>query len=177
MTTDHWLILIHPILAIIVVLPMVGIVAHYAWQLRQRRLKTQAKEKTKIPPTVGQSHVNIGRWLTVLVVGVALVGLAHPILKNIASAGLWEKKPLQVLLVTLMFGVTLGALWMLFNAQTLRWRMSFGVLSSGGLILLGWQDGVFRRENEWFISHFFYGLTAALLMIFSVVILPEILQV
>ena len=76
MTTEHWLILIHPILAIIVVLPTVGIVTHYSWQLRQRRLKTQVKEKTKIPPTVGPNHVNIGRWLAVFVIGVTLVGLA-----------------------------------------------------------------------------------------------------
>ena len=102
------------------------------------------------------------------------MGLAHPIFKNIASAGLWEKNPLQVLLVTLMFGVTLGALLLLLKSRTLIWRISFSVLSSAGLIVLGWQDGVFRRENEWFMSHFFYGLIAALLMIVSVAILPEI---
>lgn len=174
MVIDHWLMLIHPMLAIIFVLPTVGIVSHYAWQVRQRRLKNQAKEKTKISPTVGQSHVNLGRWLAGLVIGVALVGLAHPIFKNIVSIGLWEKNPLKVLLVILIFGVTFGALLTLLKAKKLLWRVTFSVFSGMGLISLGWQDGVFRRENEWFMSHFFYGLTAALLMIVSVAILPEI---
>ena len=174
MTIDHWLMLIHPMLAIIFVLPTVGIVSHYAWYIRQRRLQTQAKEKTKISPTVGLSHVNLGRWLAGLVIAIALVGLAHPIFKNITSTRLWERNPLRVLLVILMFGVTLGSLLMLLKAKKMLWRVTFSVLSSVGLILLGWQDGVFRRENEWFISHFFYGLFAALLMIFSVAVLPEI---
>ena len=174
MRIDHWFILIHPILAILVVLPTVGIVTHYAWLVSQRRKKTQAKEKTKIAPTVGLSHVNLGLWLAGLVVSVALVGLAHPILKNIISNGLWEKSPLKVSLIMLMFGVTLGSILTLLKSKKLSWRVTFSTISSIGLIVLGWQDGVFRRENEWFISHFFYGLAAALLMIFSVAILPEI---
>ena len=36
------------------------------------------------------------------------------------------------------------------------------------------QDGVYRREFEWYVSHFYYGMIAALLMVFSLAIVPEI---
>jgi hypothetical protein len=43
-----------------------------------------------------------------------------------------------------------------------------------GLIILGCQDGIFRRDSEWFVSHFYYGLAAAILMICALAMLPEI---
>ena len=42
------------------------------------------------------------------------------------------------------------------------------------LIILGGQDGSFRRTNEWDISHSYYGLVAAVLMIIAVAVLPKI---
>lgn len=174
MTTEHWFYLIHPTFAIIFVLPTVGIVSHFAWQTRQRRLKTQAKEKTKISPTVGLDHVRLGKWLTSLVVGVALIGLAHPIFTFISAENIWSESPGRAILVLLMFGVTIGSLAMLFKAKLPMWRAGFAALSTAALMVLGAQDGIFRRENEWFISHFFYGMIAAVLMIISVAILPEI---
>lgn len=174
MTTEHWFYLIHPTIAIIFVLPMVGIVSHFAWQTRQRRLKNRAKEKTKISPTVGLEHVQLGRRLTALVVGVALIGLAHPIFSYIATNNLLSESPGKVVLVILMFGVTLGSLTLLFKAKQPLWRAGFAAFSTAGLIVLGAQDGIFRRENEWFISHFFYGMLATILMIISLAILPEI---
>ena len=95
MTTDHWLYLIHPTFAIIFALPLVGIVSRFAWQTRQRRLKTQAKEKTKISPTVGLDHVRLGKWLTSVVVGVALLGLAHPIFTFISAENIWSESRVQ----------------------------------------------------------------------------------
>ena len=40
MEISDFLALIHPILAIIVVFPILGIVTNFAWQTRQRRLQT-----------------------------------------------------------------------------------------------------------------------------------------
>jgi len=45
-----------------------------------------------------------------------------------------------------------------------------------GLIILGSQPEIYRRDNEWFVSHYYYGITAAFLMIFSVAIVQDIYQ-
>ena len=63
------ILLLHPVIAIVVVFPLIGIVVNRAFQTRQRRLQTKSGEKSKIPPVVGQEHVQLGRWLTVSVVG------------------------------------------------------------------------------------------------------------
>ena len=166
--------LIHPVIAIVYVLPLIGIVTNYAFQTRQRRLKAEAKEKTKIPPTVGLEHVKLGRWLTGSVVGVALIGLTHPIVKTIIRLNVWGEKPFQVIFIVLMFAATIASLVFLYQAKKPLWRGVFATLTGMGLIILGAQDGVFRRTNEWFISHYYYGMAAALLMIVSLAILPEI---
>jgi Protein of unknown function (DUF4079) len=56
------------------------------------------------------------------------------------------------------------------------WRGIFATLTGMGLIVLGFQPEIYRRDNEWFISHYYYGMTAALLMIFSLVIIQNIYQ-
>ena len=98
-------LLLHPLLAIAVVFPLIGIVVNRAFQTRQRRLKTASGEKSKIPPVVGQEHVQLGRWLTI---------------------------------------------------------------SS--------QEGVYHNTEKWYLSHYYYGMTAAFLMIFSLAILRDIYQ-
>ena len=166
--------LIHPVIAIVYVLPLIGIVTNYAFQTRQRRLKVEAKEKSKIPPTVGLEHVKLGRWLTGSVVGIALIGLIHPIVKTIIRLNVWEDDPFQVIFIAIMFAATIAALVFLYQAKKPLWRGVFATLTSMGLIVLGSQDGVFRRTNEWYISHYYYGMIAAVLMIVSLAILPEI---
>ena len=166
--------LMHPMIAIVYVLPLIGIVTNYAFQTRQRRLKAEAKEKSKIPPTVGQEHVKMGRWLTGSVVGIALLGLVHPIFKTIIRSNTWSENPFQVIFILLMFAATIAALVFLYWAKKPHWRGVFATLTGIGLIVLGNQDGVFRRGYEWYISHYYYGITAALLMIFSLAILPDI---
>jgi Protein of unknown function (DUF4079) len=44
------------------------------------------------------------------------------------------------------------------------------------LIVIGSQDGVYRNDAQWYISHYYYGIAAALLMIFSLAIVREIYQ-
>jgi len=184
MTTLDWLRLIHPTLAVVFVFPLIGIVTNYALQTRQRRLqlveaKAQKAEgltpsKSKIAATVGAEHVNIGRWLTGSVVGLSLVGLAYPIFKNLNQANVWAENPFQVVFVVAMFVLTIATLACLYRSQGKVQRILFATLPSAGLIMLGLQDGVFRRTNEWFISHYYYGIIASVLMITSLAILPEI---
>jgi hypothetical protein len=157
----------------VIVYPLLGIVMYFAWQTRQRRLQT-TEVKSKISPLVGLEHVTLGRWLTGAAVGIALLGLVHPIFKTIAKNQVWTKAPGQVIFIVLMFAATIGSLALLYRAKSKIWRMVFAALTSMGLIVLGLQDGVFRRLDEWFVSHYFYGTIVAILMVISLTILPEI---
>ncbi|MGD1855800.1 MAG: DUF4079 domain-containing protein [Leptolyngbyaceae cyanobacterium] len=178
MTINDWLRLMHPALAVIVVFPLIGMVTYFATQTRQRRLAVQAKEKSKIPPVVGKEHVNLGKWLTGSVVGLALVGLTHPIVKTIVKKAATDTPTPQgtVIFIAVMFLFTIGSLVCLYRATAPQklWRGLFAALSTAGLWILGSQDGVFRRTYEWQVSHYYYGMVAATLMIISLAILPEI---
>ncbi|MEG4205245.1 DUF4079 family protein [Microcoleus sp. Pol7_A1] len=41
-------------------------------------------------------------------------------------------------------------------------------------ILLGLQDGIFRRDDVWLVAHFYYNIDGTLLMVFSRAIAAEI---
>jgi hypothetical protein len=174
MNTTDILRLVHPAIAVFYVFPLIGIATYFALQTRQRRLAAANKVKTKIPPVVGQEHVKIGRWLAASVVGIALLGMAHPLIKTLIRNNVWAERPFQGVFIVAMYVLTIAALVFLYRAKTPLWRGSFAALSSMGVIILGCQDGIFRRTNEWYISHYYYGIAAAVLMIISVAILPEI---
>ncbi len=173
MNLKDFLALIHPAIAVAYVFPMVGIVVNFAWQTRQRRQKLALGEKSTIPPVVGREHSKTGRWLTGSVVGVTLIALAYSIA---IKAELFKKAPFQVGFILLMFAATIGALVCLYRSQEAVWRATFATLSSAGLIILGWQPGVFRQTDQWYISHYYFGITVSILMIISLTILPEIYQ-
>lgn len=167
--------LLHPALAVAVVFPIIGMVVNMAWQTRSRRLQSAGDGKSKIPPSVGSEHVKLGRWLTGSVVGVTLVALAYSIyFKSILKNQLWSKAPFQVVFIVLMFVATIASLVFLYKATLPKWRAIFATLSSAGLIIIAFQDGIFRRDDQWMFSHFYYGLLAAILMIVSLAIVPEI---
>lgn len=167
--------LLHPALAVAVVFPIIGMVVNMAWQTRSRRLQSAGDGKSKIPPSVGSEHVKLGRWLTGSVVGVTLVALAYSIyFKSILKNQLWSKAPFQVVFIVLMFAATIASLVFLYKARLPKWRAAFATLSSAGLIIIAFQDGIFRRDDQWMFSHFYYGLVAAILMIVSLAIVPEI---
>lgn len=175
METKDLMALIHPVLAILVVFPIIGIVVNLAWQTRQRRLQTASGAKSQIPPVAGREHVRIGRWLTGSVVGVTLVALAYSIVfKSFIEKQLWSKNPSQVIFIVLMFAATIGSLVFLYQARQRHWRGIFATLTGIGLVILGFQDGVFRRDNEWYWSHYYIGIAAALLMVFSLAIVEDI---
>ncbi len=167
--------LLHPLLAVVLVFPLIGMVANFAWQTRQRRLQTKKGNKSKIPPVVGREHVQIGRWLTSGVVGITLVALAYSVV--FGSGGFAEQKELnwvRVAFVILLFVVTIAAMVLLYRARTKLGRGIFATLAGMGLVILGCQNGVYRLGNEWYWSHYYIGITAALLMIFSVAIVEDI---
>lgn len=168
--------LIHPALAVTVIFPLIGIVVNYALQTRQRRLQSKEGGKSKIPPTVGSEHLKLGRWLTNSVVGLALVGLAYAIFDKMAKNQVWAQNSFRAWFVLLMFALTVISLIFLNRARTKFWRGVFATLTGMGLVVLGCQEEVFRRGYEWYVSHYYYGITAAMLMIFSLAIFPDIYQ-
>jgi Protein of unknown function (DUF4079) len=174
MTFTDWLRIAHPVLAVAIIYPLIGIVMYFAWKTRQRRLQTKTGVKSNIAPTAGLEHVKLGRLLTGAAMGIALLGLVHPIFKTIIKNQVWAKTPGQVVFIVLMFIATISSLIFLYRAKSQVWRATFAALTSMGLILLGLQEGVFRRTDEWFVSHYYYGTAVAILMVVSLAILPEI---
>jgi Protein of unknown function (DUF4079) len=169
------LALIHPAIAIGFVFPLIGMVLNRSWLTRQRRLQPKG-EKSKIPATVGSEHLAIGRWLSGSVVGVALLGMAYPIFTKMLEHDVLAKEPFRFVSVLLIFVAATASMIFLYWATTKLWRGIFATLTGMGLILLGFQDEIFRRDSEWFFSHYYYGTAAALLMIFSLAIVQDIYQ-
>ncbi|MGK7906487.1 MAG: DUF4079 domain-containing protein [Synechococcus sp.] len=175
------LLLLHPILAVVVVFPTIGIVAYYSWLTRQRRLATLRQEKSKIPPAVGVEHVKVGRWLASGVLGLSVIGLLRPSFKYLLNQDVLPG--LDTGLITLFAAATIVSFILLLRAKTALWRGLFGGFTALWFMLLSFQDfvlgregggAIFERTNEWYISHFYFGITVAMLMVFSVAIQPDI---
>ncbi|MFQ4136203.1 DUF4079 domain-containing protein [Nodosilinea sp. PGN35] len=166
--------LLHPFLAVTVVMPLIGVAVYFAVQTRQRRLAVANQTKSTIAPVVGKEHVRVGQWLAGAVVGLVLVGLAHPIFKTLARENAWVEDPFRGVFVVAMYAFTLASLVLLYRSSSRLWRGTFATLTGMGLWLLGMQPGVFRRGYEWQVSHFYLGMAAAMLMIFALATLPEI---
>ncbi|MFN3361604.1 MAG: DUF4079 domain-containing protein [Pseudanabaenaceae cyanobacterium] len=175
---DWWRI-VHPSVAVVFVFPIIGVVVHFAWLTRQRRLE----EKANIPPSSGGDHLRFGKLLTAAVVGSCLLGLLHPTVKYIYKNDLWHKQPFHVVFLLLMFIFTIGSLVILYRAKGIVPRYGFAALTSGGVLVLGFQDlllkregfgAIFRRDNEWYLSHFYFGTVVTILMVISLAIVPEI---
>ncbi|MGQ9864919.1 MAG: DUF4079 domain-containing protein [Pseudanabaenaceae cyanobacterium] len=193
MTDLNWidlLRLVHPVLVVTFVFPLIGIVSAMAWQTRQRRLQTQGEgSKSRIPAGVGSEHVKYGKWLAGGVVGGSLLGLLHPSLKYITRNELLTKEPFQAYVVLAFFAVTAVALGLLYVAREAPWRYLFGGLTATGILVLGFQDAwlgraplfdatkygaIFRRDFDWMVSHFYFGMVAAVLMVLSLATITEI---
>ena len=168
--------LIHPAIAVIFVFPIIGIVSRFAWQTRQRRLEIKDSKKSKIPPVVGREHVQLGKWLTASVVGVNLIGLAYSLVYKNFLINLRRDSldPVTTLLISLLFVATIATFVLLFRAKAKLWRGIFATLSGMGLIILGAQEGVWRLSDQWYWSHYYYGMGVSLLMIFSLAIVEDI---
>lgn len=178
MKFEDFISLIHPVLAVAFVFPILGMVANLAWQTRQRRLQSKEGNKSKIPPVVGPEHLKIGRWLAASVVGVNLVALAYSVIYGYKGFIDQQKEgtlqSFQVIFIILMFIVTVVSLFLLYRARQKQWRAVFATLTGMGLIILGCQDGVYRMSNQWYWSHYYIGMLASMLMIFSLAIVEDI---
>lgn len=178
----------HPAIAVAVIFPLIGMTLNMAWQTRQRRLQTLDGGKSKIPPVVGPEHLKLGRALAGAVVGICLLGIIHPTIKYIVKNDLWNKgsnEQFQVITLALLTVATIASLVFLYKARQRVWRVVFATLTGVGVVILGIQDAIFqrqgfgaifRRDNEWFVSHFYSGITVTLLMIFSLAIIQDIYQ-
>jgi MFS family permease len=168
--------LIHPALAVAFVFPLIGIVVYFSMQTRVRRLQLDSKVKSKIPPTVGSTHLQLGRWLTASVVGLTLIGLLHPVVTKMVERNVWAEEPGRVIFVAAMFVLTAIALTLLYQAKAKHWRAIFATLTGTGLVIIGCQPEIFRRGFEWYTSHYYYGMSAALLMVLSLAVVSDIYQ-
>jgi len=70
--------------------------------------------------------------------------------------------------------VTTASMTFLCLSKVTHWKVVFAVLTSMGLIVIGCQPEVYRLDQQWFISHYYYGVTSAILMIISVAITQDI---
>jgi peptidoglycan/LPS O-acetylase OafA/YrhL len=165
--------LLHPAISVILIFPILGMVVSMAWQTRQRRLKIASGGKSLIPPIVNREHVKLGHWLTAGVVGLTLIALAYSI---VFKGKLFEQERFSILFILFMFAATVGALAGLYKAQSYVWRSILATLSSAGLIILGCQEGVYRRTWEWYVSHYYSGIAVSILMIIALTIAPKIYE-
>ncbi|MFM1841692.1 MAG: hypothetical protein RLZZ490_425 [Cyanobacteriota bacterium] len=174
MNASDWFGLLHPFLAVVWVYPLLGIVTLRAWQTRQRRLEIATQKKSKIAPAVGPEHVQIGKILSASVVGASLLGISYAIFsKAIANQSLGAE-PFLYLFIGLLLIATVTSLVLLYRAKPPLWRGIFATLTGLGVVILGCQEGVYRRGSEWYWSHYYYGVGATLLMIFSLAIVQDI---
>ncbi|MFY8150172.1 MAG: DUF4079 domain-containing protein [Prochlorococcaceae cyanobacterium] len=175
MQTVDWLWLIHPVLAVVLVYPLLGMVLRLARQTRDRRV-----HEVKLPPTVGRDHADLGKWLAGSVVAIVLIAEAVVIATKQPPGG-FEGGPGRLgllLLVLIGSAVALAALWRVKRAV---YRGSFALLCWVGVIGLGLQPEVFRLSDNpldpaFWQSHFWGGIGLAGLMLLSVACRPEILR-
>jgi Protein of unknown function (DUF4079) len=174
MALSDWFLLIHPTIAVVIVFPLLGIVLYQAWLTRARRLSVKAGEKSSIPATSGGEHVRIGRLLSAAVVLLALIGLADPLFSKMLAHGALQQTPLRLAELVLIVVATVFSLIFLDRATTRLWRGIFAILTGMGLSVLGLQPEIYRNDASWYSSHYYIGMMAAMLMIFSLTIVQNI---
>lgn len=173
MTTVDWFGVLHPVLAVVIIYPLIGIVTRLALQTRARRLKT-----LKCPPTVGREHSDLGRWLAVGVVLLVLVALSVAIATDqpwMAFQG-GAARAAQLLLVLAGTLAGLAALWV---SKAPGLRLAFALITWAGVLGLGAQPEVWRLSDNplspaFWQSHYWSGVAVVGLMLFSLGAQPEI---
>ena len=171
--TVDWLTLLHPVLAVVLVYPLLGMVLRLAAQTRDRRLN-----QAKLPPTVGREPADLGQCLATAVVGIVLLALAVVILtKHPLSAFQGGPGRLGLLLLVLLGSVV--ALVVLWRAKHPLYRASFALLCWAGVLALGMQSEVYRLgdnpfQGDFWQSHYWGGAGLTGLMLFSVASRPEV---
>ena len=168
MQTLDWWLLVHPVLAVVLIYPLLGIVVRLGWQARQRRV-----HQAKLPATTGRDHSQLGQWLASAVVVLVLIALAV-VISSKQTANTSRQLPL--LLAWLGTATSLLALW---RVQSAGLRLSFGLITWSGVLALGAQPEVFRLsdnplEAAFWQSHYWGGVLVCGLMLFNLAAWPEI---
>ena len=142
MTTIDWFWIVHPVLAVLLVYPLLGMVVRLAWQTRQRRLAG-----VKHPVTVGSEHSDLGRWLAAAVVLIVLVALTVVIATKTTpsefAGGVW--RAVQLLMV---LAGTIASLVALLRCKTASLRLAFCLITWIGVLSLGAQPEVWRLSDN-----------------------------
>ena len=168
MQTLDWLFLIHPVLAVVLIYPLLGVVVRLGLQTRHRRI-----DKAKLPPSIGLEHNQLGQWLAAGVVTLVLIALAVVISTKPTTD---SSRQLPLLLAWLGTAASLVALW---RVQSAGLRLSFALITWSGLLALGAQPEVFRLsdnpfEAAFWQSHYWGGVLVSGLMLFNLAAWPEI---
>jgi hypothetical protein len=175
MESKDWLWILHPALAVALIYPLIGIVARLGLQTRQRR-----EGGSKLPPTTGREHSDLGRWLALGVVAIVLVALTV-IIATKAHPAPFPGGASRAGLLLLVLAGTVASLAALWHATTKAARLAFALLTWVGVLGLGAQPEVFRRGDnplslEFWSSHYWSGVAVVGLMLFSLGARPEILR-
>lgn len=173
MDTKDILGLVHPAIAVVLIFPILGIVVNMAWQTRQRRLTIASGSKSTIPGVVSREHVKFGHWLTGGVVGISLISLAYSI---VFKGKLFERELFSLSFILFVFAATIASIAGLYRVQHYLGRAILATLTSAGLIILGCQEGVYRRTEEWYVSHYYSGIAVSILTIVALTIFPKIYE-
>ena len=175
MTTVDWLWILHPVLAVVLVYPLLGVVVRLAWQTRQRRLAS-----VKHPVTVGSDHSDLGRWLAAAVVVIVLVALTVVIATKTTpsefAGGVWRAAQLLMVLAG-----TVASLVALLRCKTASLRLAFSLITWTGVLSLGAQPEVWRLSDnplsaDFWQSHYWAGVAVTGLMLASLAARQEILR-
>ena len=175
MKTVDWLWILHPVLAVVLIYPLIGIVIRLAIQTRQRRV-----DRVKLPPTTGRHHADLGQWLAVGVVGLVLVALTV-VISSKADLTNAEGSAARALTLLLVLMGAVVALWALWRVKRKVYRAVFALLSWIGVLGLGAQPEVWRLSDnplssEFWQSHYWAGVGVTGLMLFSLAARPETLK-
>ena len=175
MQTIDWIWLLHPILAVALIYPLLGVVLSLSLQTRNRRLKRQ----NNIPAKVGREHSLLGRWLSAGVVSIVLLALAVMISseKSLSELEGGINRAVRLLVVLLGSCIALISTW---RDKHPAYRASCSLLCWAGIIYLGMQPEVYRLsdnplEAEFWQSHFWGGVGLVGLMLLSLASRPEIM--
>ncbi|HGY5556042.1 MAG TPA: DUF4079 domain-containing protein [Prochlorococcus sp.] len=174
MQTIDWIWLLHPILAVALIYPLLGVVLSLSLQTRNRRLKRQ----NNIPAKVGREHSLLGRWLSAGVVSIVLLALAVMISseKSLSELEGGINRAVRLLVVLVGSCIALISTW---RDKRPAYRASCSLLCWAGVIYLGMQPEVYRLsdnplEAEFWQSHFWGGVGLVGLMLLSLASRQEI---
>jgi hypothetical protein len=172
MQTIDWLWLIHPVAAVVLIYPLVGLVLRLGLQARARRLG-----RTQLPLSAGRDHADFGRWLTATVVGAVLAALVVVLTTKVPPAEFAGGLSRLGILALVSTGTALSFL-SLWRVRQAAYRASFALLCWAGLIGLGLQPEVWRLGDNplqpaFWQSHFWGGIGLCGLLLFAMAARPE----